>query len=177
MKFDFVNYISNFHDHKGKEIIIHHSATPDGKVNDWRAIKLWHTGKTGSADPTKKDFNPYIAKPDLDIGYNFGIEFEGADLNVYQGRSMMINGAHCIGHNDKALGICIVGCFDIIPPSEKHYTVCAELCEELMKHFGIPLNQIFPHRQFANKTCPGKKFDMDILKDFILRRKNPPKTI
>ncbi len=165
MKFDYPNYILNFHRRIWKEIIIHHSGTKDGKAYDTQAIRLWHTGKTGSSNPKDMNYNPYVLKPMMDIGYHFLIELNGDRVEIYKGRWLDWNGAHCLGHNDTGIGICVIGNYDKDIPSEHHYFMCASLCRELMKHFSIPIDKIYPHKQFANKTCPGNKFDMDLFKN------------
>jgi hypothetical protein len=150
-----------------KYIIIHHSLTKDGKVNDWQAIKAWHTGKAGSPDPKSPDFNPYIAKPDQDIGYHFGLEYVGGILTPQIGRSLNTTGAHCVGKNTDGIGICVVGNYDLSSPGHDQLFMLASICRELMKKFGIGAFRILPHRDFAPKTCPGKYFSMETLKNYI----------
>lgn len=152
---------------KWKYIIIHHSATPDGKLNDWQAIKDWHTGKTGSSDPKSPNYNPYKAKPDLDIGYHFGIEYVDGILACRTGRSLDLDGAHCVGKNKDSIGICVVGNFDKMTPNHQQFFMLASLCRELMRKFNIPDRYIYPHRDYAPKTCPGTMFDMNTLQNYI----------
>jgi hypothetical protein len=161
MTINIFDYIRDFNTkHTWPYIIIHHAAMEDGNANDWLAIKKWHTGQIGNPDSTSLDYNPYIKKPDRDIGYHFGIEKVNARL-VYQiGRSIDWDGAHTIGMNRIALGICVIGNFDVAIPTDEHYFLCASLCRALMYKFEIPIINIKPHRDYATKTCPGKLFDM-----------------
>ena len=40
------------------------------------------------------------------IGYHFFITFDGA---IQQGRDLQMIGAHCYGHNQDSVGICLAG--------------------------------------------------------------------
>ena len=73
-------------------IIIHCSATPEGK--DFRAadIDRWHREQGFAC-----------------IGYNYVIDIDGT---VEVGRPTTMNGAHCKGWNDRSIGICYVGGVD-----------------------------------------------------------------
>lgn len=150
-----------------KRIIIHHSATRDGQSNDWAAIKLWHTGKIGSADRNSKDYNKYKANPMQDIGYHFGAEYDNGILVIKRGRPLsIIQGGHTLGQNLVAIGICLVGNFDNIEPTKEQYQILAEICRPLMFTFDIPKTELHGHREYAYKTCPGKLFDLEKLRQF-----------
>jgi N-acetylmuramoyl-L-alanine amidase len=129
-------------------IIIHHSATEDGKVNDWEAIKRYHKEVKGWRD----------------IAYHFGIELEGDNYIQKTGRTIDWAGAHCIGMNLVAIGICLVGDYDKKEPEEIQYDMLAELCKYLILNNPIKIENIEPHNKYAPKTCPGIMFDMDKLK-------------
>jgi len=160
-------------------IIIHHSATKDYELNDWKSIKRYHTSyRIDSKIVSKKEFYKRkqkkqgirFEKPYKDIGYNFGIEIEKGQLVYRIGRPLSINAAHCYqdGNNRKAIGICVVGNYDKQEPTEDRYWWTACLCKKLMKLFKIPIENIYPHRYFAHyKSCPGNLFDMDKLKSMI----------
>ncbi len=151
-----------------KKIILHQSTTPDGQLNDWQAIKNWHTGKIGSVDIKSPDFNPYKAKPMLDIGYNYGIEYDNGILMTKIGRPLTMVGAHTLGQNTIAIGICIVGNFDKAEPSHEQYMATAVLCSTLIRLFNISVSEIHGHNEYALKTCPGKLFDLNKVKELII---------
>lgn len=153
--------------HPWRYIIIHHSATADGKVNDSAAIKLWHTGKSGSDNSEKPNFNPYTIKPMRDIGYHALIERINDRLEYVAGRSLAWDGGHTIGMNTKAIGICLVGNFDKIAPTHDQYFFLASLCRAYQRKFGIRTDDICPHSDFAQKTCPGKLFSMRTLRGYV----------
>jgi N-acetylmuramoyl-L-alanine amidase len=132
-------------------IVIHHSLTKDGQVNDWNAIRNYHTKTLGW------DF----------VGYHAGLEIVDGVLGYQLGRGLDCVGAHTKGMNDKAIGICCVGNFDIVEPSKAHYFMLSNLVKALMGRFGIPIQNINPHWAYADKSCPGKKFDMLKLREWI----------
>jgi len=132
---------------KWEYIIIHHSATIDGRTFSWSAIRNYHVCTLGW----------------VDIGYNFGIEQVNDDIETLVGRPLYINGAHTSGHNmnEKGIGICVVGNYDLIEPHDAYYYKLSKLCKSLMIIFGIPIDKICPHSNFNNKTCPGVRFKKD----------------
>lgn len=75
-----------------KEIIVHCSATPEGKDFTVSDIKRWHLERGFS-----------------DIGYHYVIYRDGS---VHVGRSESVAGAHCTGHNTISIGVCYIGGMD-----------------------------------------------------------------
>jgi N-acetyl-anhydromuramyl-L-alanine amidase AmpD len=71
------------------EIIIHCSATPDGKDYTVDDIRRWHKQRGYS-----------------DVGYHYIIYRNG---QLAQGRDVNIIGAHASGHNAHSIGICYIG--------------------------------------------------------------------
>ena len=78
-------------------------------------------------------------------------------------------GAHTRGRNHDGIGICCVGNFDIEPPSVKQWQLLVKLCKSLSYTFNIVLSNIKGHCDFSEKSCPGKMFDMQRLRDDIAR--------
>jgi len=162
---------------KWKNIIIHHSLTKDTVLNDFEAIKKFHTSyridgsivsKSEFYSRLKRNDGKHFQKPWKDIGYHFVIEKIDNYLLVRVGRKINEIGAHTIGKNKDSIGICIVGNYDKREPAYNKYLLTAMLCRELMTYFNIHIRNIYPHRKFATyKSCPGKKFDMDKLKSLI----------
>ena len=66
------------------EIIIHCSATPEGKVFTVDDIRKWH-----------------LARKFSDIGYHYVVYRDGS---VHKGRAENLVGAHCQGHNAHSIG-------------------------------------------------------------------------
>jgi hypothetical protein len=123
-------------------IIIHHSATVDGRTFSWSAIKRYHTETLGW----------------LDVGYHAGVELVDDDFFAIIGRPWDMDGAHTIGQNSQALGICFVGNFDEYEPEDEMLETGAEVVRTWMRLYNIPVTAIHKHSEYQNKTCPGTQF-------------------
>ena len=77
------------------EIIVHCSATPEGKNYTVDDIRRWHT------TPVAKGGRGWS-----DIGYHYVIHLDGS---VHVGRDVDIAGAHATDHNAHSIGVCYVG--------------------------------------------------------------------
>jgi len=127
-----------------KRIILHCSATKDGLVVDWQAIRRYHLSNSWT-----------------DIGYHFGIELVNGEYEILVGRQMTVQGAHTSGENSDSLGICCVGDFDKVAPPAQQWQLALKLVRSLQQVFSIPTDRVYGHREFTNlKTCPGKMFDL-----------------
>lgn len=135
--------------------MIHHSLTKDSSTVSWPAIRRYHMNQGWR-----------------DIGYHFGVEFSGLEYEALVGRPLDMEGSHCreAGMNHKAIGICVVGNFDLEPPPELALVVlCKRLVIPLMRIYRIPLGNIVFHRQFATyKTCPGTLFTRELLFKYLV---------
>jgi len=163
-------------------VVWHHSATQDGKANDWEAIRRYHTSyRIDGTTVTEEEFERRKAsgngdkfeKPWKDIGYHLGIEREGGVLKVRIGRPWTMSGAHAglkttNTFNEKYLGACAVGCFDQFGPDAEQWGLCLGITRELIKRFGFPKTEVLGHREVYDrayvvraKTCPGTSWDID----------------
>lgn len=123
---------------KIEKIIVHCTATPQGKNFSVADIDRWHR---------QRGFQS--------IGYHFVI---GLDGEVFVGRPIEQVGAHCKNQNARSIGVCYVGGLtadgkkptDSRTPQQKAALV--SLLTELRKRF--PQAKIYGHRDFANKACP-----------------------
>ena len=122
------------------EIIVHCSATPEGKDFTTAQIREWH-----------------LARGFSDIGYHYVIYRDGS---VHAGRAESKIGAHCVGHNSNSIGVCYIGGEvadgshvpkDTRTPAQKAALV--KLLKELKTKY--PKSTIHGHREFANKACPS----------------------
>lgn len=139
---------------KWTHIILHCSATEDGKTVSWDDIRRYH-----------KDTNKWA-----DIGYHAGIELVDNDYIIMAGRPLNMIGAHCQagGMNKVALGFCFVGNYDTIPPPTIMLTQAAYYILGWMEVFNIPKSNIKMHRDYeSGKTCPGLKFDIDLFRGLL----------
>ena len=124
-----------------KKIIIHHSATPDGRTFSWSAIKRYHLGLGWD-----------------DIGYHAGVELVDDDYFSMFGRPWDMDGAHTLGQNSWSLGLCFVGNYDTYEPDTDMLLTGAKVVRLWRRLYGIPLSEVHKHSEYQNKTCPGKLF-------------------
>lgn len=121
------------------ELIIHCSATPEGKSFSVADIDRWHRQRGWNG-----------------IGYHFVIYLDGS---IHTGRRLSQIGAHCKGHNANSIGICYIGGCNSDGKSPKDTRTAAQksalstLLKELKKQF--PNASIHGHRDFAPKACPS----------------------
>jgi N-acetyl-anhydromuramyl-L-alanine amidase AmpD len=84
-------------------IVIHCSATPNGRPNTAADINVWHKERGFKrSSQYVRAFSPNLPN----IGYHAVIERDG---NIVYGRHLEEIGAHVVGHNAKSIGICMVG--------------------------------------------------------------------
>lgn len=121
-----------------KEIIIHCSATAEGRDYTVADIDRWHKARGWK-----------------DIGYHYVVYRDGS---VHTGRGLEQIGAHCTGHNAKSIGICYIGGLasdgktpkDTRTPAQKE--ALRSLVAKLREQY--PTATIHGHNEFANKACP-----------------------
>ena len=110
------------------KIIVHCSATTEGKDFSVADIRRWH-----------------LQRGFADIGYHFVIYRDGS-VNI--GRPLYKSGAHCSGHNKKSI--------DGKTPKDTRTSAqkdsLVRLITELRQQF--PNASVHGHREFANKACP-----------------------
>ena len=120
------------------KIIVHCSATPEGKAFSVDDIRRWH-----------------LQRGFADIGYHFVIYLDGS---VHVGRPLAKAGAHCKGHNAHSVGVCYIGGVASDGKTPKDTRTDAQkaslvkLITELRQQF--PNASVHGHREFANKACP-----------------------
>jgi N-acetyl-anhydromuramyl-L-alanine amidase AmpD len=131
------------------KIIIHHSASTDGKIQNWGQIRRYHVDNRGWSN----------------IGYHYGIELVGYDYEILVGRWENENGAHCPGQNKSALGICLVGNFELSPVPARQWQSAIKLVRQLCVNHDLTPDYVYKHSNFKATACPGKYFDLEKFKD------------
>jgi N-acetylmuramoyl-L-alanine amidase CwlA len=86
---------------------------------------------------------------------------------ILMGRMWDKQGAHTRGQNHNSLGICFVGNYDKTLPSIQATRAGAKLIALWLKIYKISIDDIYPHSAFSDKSCPGKLFDMELLKKYV----------
>lgn len=120
------------------EIIIHCSATPEGRDVSAADIDKWHR---------QQGFNC--------IGYHFVVRLDG---RIEFGRPLEKTGAHVKGHNAHSIGIVYIGGIDSngqyadTRTPEQHESL-AILLKFLVRAFPN-IKAIHGHRDYAAKACP-----------------------
>lgn len=118
-------------------IIIHCTATPEGRQVTVEDVDRWHRAR---------GFNS--------IGYHWLIYLDGS---VHAGRSEAEIGAHCRGYNSNSIGVCYVGGLDQNRRPADTRTAAQrqalrQLVAELQRKY--PGATVHGHNEFAPKACP-----------------------
>lgn len=175
-------------------IVIHHSLTSDGTYKDTDSIRRYHTSYRIDGDIVSKEeferrkangYGKVFEKPWSDIGYHGLIERVGLNLEAIKGRDWSIAGAHAgvfsggksYGEYNKWFGLCIVGNFDVVIPSDELWDFSLDVCRELILGFNINISNVIGHREVygklgvpVQKSCPGNKFDMEKFRKDLLSK-------
>lgn len=128
------------------EIIIHCTATPEGRHHTVADIRAWHKGQGWS-----------------DIGYHYVVYLDGT---VHTGRPIEKVGAHVSGRNSGTVGVVYVGGCDVTGKKAKdtrtpeQREALLKLCRDLIKNYPT-IKKVSGHNQYANKACPS----FDVRKD------------
>ena len=125
-------------------IILHSTATPEGRDVTVEEIRKWHLDRGWS-----------------DIGYHYVIYRNGA---IKAGRPINQQGAHTLGHNEDSIGVVYVGGVDDAGTAKDTRTAPQRISMRLLiaylkaKH-GI--KTVLGHKQCTHTECPS--FDVDEL--------------
>jgi len=127
------------------EIILHHTWRPRTEdyrgIETVRAVRRYHMQQRGWSDN----------------GYHIMI---GPSGDVFLCRPMNRIGAHCRGHNARSIGLSYIADFDEQDPATyKGLATGQKVVAMLLKRFGLGVEDVFFHRDFANKSCPGARMD------------------
>lgn len=129
-------------------IIIHHSAVSYSlNPEQFDAIDRYHRSKGWGG-----------------IGYHYMITKNG---EVRKGRYEDKVGAHCYqkGMNYKSIGICLAGFFDHEDHTSQQMESLKTLVQDVRARHGISTEHVVGHRFFAPKSCPGKRFTDEMIKE------------
>jgi N-acetylmuramoyl-L-alanine amidase len=119
-------------------IILHCTATPEGKHFDVATIRKWH-----------------LERGWKDIGYHYVIYLDGS---VHEGRPVEKVGAHTSGHNEDSIGVVYVGGVDKKGKAkdtlnESQEVALVNLIQALRAEYGEL--SLHGHNEYANKACPS----------------------
>lgn len=125
---------------KTTEIILHCSATKEGKDIKTAEINRWHKEQGW-----------------LCIGYNYVIELDGT---IVEARGEDYVGSHCVGHNSNSIGICYIGGVDEAGISKDTRTAAQKeamiwLVKWLLKKYNLKIQDVHCHNEYCKKVCPS----------------------
>lgn len=119
------------------KIIIHCTATPEGRHHTVADIDAWHKQRGFTS-----------------VGYHYIIYLDGS---VHAGRPVERIGAHTSGHNASSIGVCYVGGVDVKgEPKDTRTPAQRQALRNLINELKIkyPGASVYGHRDFAPKACP-----------------------
>ena len=123
---------------KINEIIVHCSATAEGKDFGAADIDRWHRAQGWDC-----------------IGYHYVVKLDGT---VQEGRPIERMGAHCKGHNANSIGICYIGGLTADGKEPKDTRTAAQKAALLSLIRRLKSNftgaKVYGHKDFARKACP-----------------------
>lgn len=127
------------------KIILHCSATPEGREVSVDTIRRWHLDRGWS-----------------DIGYHYVV---GLDGSIEEGRPVERTGAHVRGLNSNSIGICYIGGTDATGSpkdtrTDAQHEALDGFLEELLNKY--PEATLHGHNEFSSKACPS----FDVRKEY-----------
>ena len=124
-------------------VILHCSATPEGREVSVETIREWHT------DP------PPRGRGWSDIGYHYVIHLNG---KIELGRPIEVQGAHTSGENEDSIGICYIGGVNAANEPKDTMTVLQAIAfVDIVKSLRLIFGKlsIHGHNEFSTKACPS----------------------
>jgi len=124
---------------KINKIIVHCTATPEGRDVSIDEVRRWHVKERGWRD----------------VGYHFLIRLDGT---IEEGRPIEMTGAHTKGHNWDSIGIAYAGGMskDMTEPkdtrTDAQKSSFVDLLCQLHDCYG---GTVYGHRDFSEKACPS----------------------
>ena len=119
------------------KIIVHCTATQEGKPISVEEIDRWHKNRGWSQ-----------------IGYHYVVQLDGT---INQGRPITIAGAHVKGHNKGSIGITYVGgCDSEMNPCDTRTDEQIDSLEYLIGYLcaSYPGSEVSGHNNWSSKSCP-----------------------
>ncbi|MFO1008027.1 MAG: peptidoglycan recognition family protein [Planctomycetaceae bacterium] len=138
-----------------KFIVLHHSATEVGSVE--------------SIDAAHKQRKDADGNPWRGIGYHFvvgnGRGMKDGEVAATFRWAEQCEGAHAgdLQYNTQGVGICLIGNFEMEPPTPAQLNSLQGLVVALRKGCQIDAKSVIRHTDIKATACPGKRFPMEKL--------------
>jgi hypothetical protein len=142
--------------------------SPNTPLRDWEYIVLHHTA-TGEGD-VRTINKEHQKRKDSDgnawrgIGYHFlignGKGMKDGQIEPTFRWTEQLEGAHAgsLKHNERGIGVCLVGDFSKSRPTKKQRESLGRLLAWLKSEAGIPSERVLKHSDIRPTACPGSKF-------------------
>jgi N-acetylmuramoyl-L-alanine amidase len=144
---EFKRHLANSHpERRIDEVIIHHTEEP--RASDYRGlstiqgVRRYHMKVRGWSD---NGYNVMFGQPD----------------DIWLCRPLERSGGHCLGHNAHSVGVSFVANYDEQDPRDWGQSTALKAIAAICLRWSLPLTAIHFHREFADKTCPGMKMNLD----------------
>ena len=135
---------------KWKRIIVHHSATPIDDAVNMHKVHLARGMKNGLAYHFVISNGSRKARDgEIYLSNRWKGQLDGGQVKKQE-------------WNRTSIGICLIGNFEIRPPTSKQLSALEGLCEYLVKRCNLQANDVTTHTLFHPKhtVCPGKYFSL-----------------
>lgn len=127
-----------------KAIVLHCSATQEGKDYTVSDIDKWHKARKFAC-----------------IGYHYVVYRNG---EIHRGRPENVQGAHCVKMNGSSIGVCYIGgtdkdgkAKDTRTPDQRQ--ALFELVEYLTTKYSLTIQDVHCHNEYDPKACPSFKIE------------------
>lgn len=152
---------------------------PAYSERDWKAIVIHHSATAGGNaaifDKQHREQNGWDG-----VGYDFvignGSDSGDGEVEVTFRWTGQITGAHCKtpGNwaNENSIGICLVGNFELMPPSPLQMDSLVRLVGFLQDRYNIDSSRIYGHNTMPgarSTACPGANFSIWRLKSMLAK--------
>jgi N-acetyl-anhydromuramyl-L-alanine amidase AmpD len=115
------------------KVIVHCSDSDVDSHDNVETIRGWHIKERGFSD----------------IGYHYIITRDGA---IWKGRPVEDVGAHCRGHNEDSIGVCLTGKHQF---TARQYASLRSFLGTLGQLYKLEKSDMYGHRDFSAKSCPN----------------------
>jgi N-acetylmuramoyl-L-alanine amidase len=88
-----------------------------------------------------------------DIGYHFVVDPMG---NVWEARPLIFQGAHVKDHNERNMGVMVLGNFEEQTPTVAALAALDGFVRGQMSRFRVPVSRVVTHQELAPTACPGR---------------------
>jgi hypothetical protein len=125
-------------------ITVHHSGSSP----------LRQTARFSVARELKGILGAHLDKRCGDIAYHLAIDYVG---RVWEGRSLVYEGAHTLSANEGNIGILLLGNFEKQAPSPAQLAALDGLTRILRRTCAIRRSRVYGHRDLSPSACPGRR--------------------